>query len=348
MCILRHILLIILLIPFSSASAFEVNKTNSGVDIKWSTSDETYYVNEAGGPAGSLASIQAGAQAWTDVSASSFTFIYSGATTSTAHGINDGSNIILFGPIETAGVLARNSYWYSSSTGEIIDSDIKFNTNYTWATDGSVTAHDIQSIATHEMGHSLSLKDLYNDSDSEKTMYYGSAKGEIKKRTLDQDDINGISYLYADNTPVQIPLPTTQQNFTYLPIDTPVTNIDPSLAKPVGVGSVASGGPSVTLKIATAEFAGKVDAYFVLYAPSIDSINIYTLKSDYTFQPLTAGLVAWKTEITGPLDETLFGDIPTVFLTGTYYFGLLTAPAGSDLSSYYLWITSFEVTSPSP
>lgn len=538
MLILKCILFIFLLIPFSTAAAFEANKTNSGIDIKWSTPNETYYVNSAGGPAGSLAAIQAGAQTWTDVNTSSFTFIYGGTTTSTAHGINDGHNIVIFGPIDTPGVLASNHFWYSTWTGEIADSDIKFNTIYTWATDGSLTAEDVQNVATHELGHSLSLKDLYNDADSDKTMYGYTSKGETKQRTLTQDDMNGITYLYpsaVDTTPPtgsvsinnnsaytgatavtltfsasdssgvyqmcisnntncssweayaptkawilsardgtktvygwlkdnagnanaspfsdsivldttapsngilsasvgnaqillswsgfsdttsgiqnykvvysttasptscsgdtqiysgsaaaynhigltngtkyyyrvcaidnagnissgtvvtaiaqsqaseKIPLPTTQMSFAYLPVAASIAASDPAQAKPIGVGSIASNGNVLTLQAAVAEFTGKVDVYFAVYAPSIDSNIIYILKSDNTFQPLTTGLVPWKAGTTGPFDEKLFGDIPTVFLTGTYYFGLLVAPAGSNLSSYYFWVTSIEIKSP--
>ncbi|MBT8363237.1 MAG: hypothetical protein KJP23_00930, partial [Deltaproteobacteria bacterium] len=46
----------------------------------------------------------------------------------------------------------------------------------------------------------LALADLYNSSDSEKTMYGTIQEGETKKRSLHQDDINGIRYLYPTET----------------------------------------------------------------------------------------------------------------------------------------------------
>jgi len=182
--------------------AYKISKTGGGLEIKWATSSVTYTVNTAGGPSGSLSAIQAALQTWNAVSESNFSFVYSGITSSTAYGVNDASNILLFGPLDAPGyesTLGLNTFWFYT-TGQLIDSDIIFNTNYTWGTDGSAGVFDVQNIATHELGHSLSLDDLYDPGDSEKTMYgYGSA-GETRKRSLHPDDINGISYLYPGTT----------------------------------------------------------------------------------------------------------------------------------------------------
>ncbi|PAV10940.1 hypothetical protein ASJ81_02185 [Methanosarcina spelaei] len=73
-----------------------------------------------------------------------------------------------------------------------------FNTDYSWSTasGGESGKWDVQSVATHEFGHWLTLYDLYDSTDSEKTMYEWTASNEIKKRTLDSDDINGIKHIY--------------------------------------------------------------------------------------------------------------------------------------------------------
>lgn len=73
-----------------------------------------------------------------------------------------------------------------------------FNTYYTWSTasGGESGKYDVQSVATHEFGHWLTLYDLYNSTDSEKTMYQWTASNEIKKRSLHSDDIAGIRYIY--------------------------------------------------------------------------------------------------------------------------------------------------------
>jgi hypothetical protein len=190
---------------YSDLSAFETCQTSKGLDIKWDTFNATYYVNTQGSPTGSLSAIKSGMQTWTDVDTSSFAFIYGGSTSSTAHGVNNGINIVTFGQMGTTGILAANAFWYSVSSGHILDSDIKFNTNYTWTVNGSVNAYDVQNVGTHEHGHSLCLKDLYDSTDSEKTMYGYVSRGETKKRILDPDDIEGISYLYP--LPVQLIFP---------------------------------------------------------------------------------------------------------------------------------------------
>ncbi|MBM4053679.1 MAG: matrixin family metalloprotease [Planctomycetes bacterium] len=178
---------------------FEVSTTTNGKEIKWKKDTVTYLINTTDGPSGSLDAIVASLQTWTDVDTSSFTFIDGGTTSSNDHGEADGINIIDFGKIKDEGVLGQNNFWFYTS-GEMIDSDIRFNTKNTWSTDGSLDKFDVQNVCTHELGHSLSLADLYRDSDSEKTMYGYSFEGDTSQRTLHQDDMDGITYLYPSTT----------------------------------------------------------------------------------------------------------------------------------------------------
>jgi len=198
----------------SNSHAYKVSKTSGGKEIKWNTSSVTYRINTSGGPSGSLSAIQASMQTWTDVSTSSFTFLYGGASTSSSCGSNDGVNRTCFGSMGSTGTLAINTIWYYTSTGRIVDTDIEFNTDYTYKTDGSSNAYDVQGIATHEFGHSLSLADLYSSSDSDKTMYGYGSKGETKKRTLAQDDKNGITYLYPSGGSCSYSISPTSKSFS--------------------------------------------------------------------------------------------------------------------------------------
>lgn len=85
-----------------------------------------------------------------------------------------------------------------SRDGEIIESDVMFNTRYTWDTTGADDAMDLQNIATHEFGHSAGLLDLYEDGHSELTMYGYSWLGDISKRDLASGDILGIHAIYGE------------------------------------------------------------------------------------------------------------------------------------------------------
>ncbi len=195
------IFILVTLVWTAEIFGYGVCTTNGGKEILWNNPDVTYFVNESGGPSGTIAAIQDGMQTWTDVATSEFEFNYGGTTSSMAHGVNDGSNIVTFGTLPE-GTLAENRFWFRilplSREGELLDSDVRFNTYYyTWSTTGSPSTYDVQNVGTHEHGHSLCLADLYTGADSEKTMYGLAASGEIKKQTLDQDDIDGITYLYT-------------------------------------------------------------------------------------------------------------------------------------------------------
>ncbi|MFA6470832.1 MAG: T9SS type A sorting domain-containing protein [Candidatus Latescibacterota bacterium] len=193
--------------------AYEISRTDNGSIIHWVSGQETYQINANGGPVGSLPAIQAAAQTWSDVPTSSFTFIYGGTTSISEFGINDGINIVSFGPLNE-GTVGLNYFWYNAA-GAIVDSDLRFNTIYLWGTNGSSGVYDVQSIATHEFGHSLSLADLYDITDAEKTMYGYTDYGETKKRTLHQDDIDGITYIYPRfSTAINVTSPNGGESWT--------------------------------------------------------------------------------------------------------------------------------------
>ncbi|MGE5300514.1 MAG: DUF3443 domain-containing protein [Acidobacteriota bacterium] len=151
---------------------------------------------------------------------------------------------------------------------------------------------------------------------------------------------------YAD---LSIPVPTGQQNFSaYGPIASPVISAEPLQAMPIGLGSVASGGDTMSIQVGIATFSGPVDIYFGFLAPSMDPQNIYLLTSNDTLMPLSVSdplrvkPVPWIINASGGANE-LFGNIPVSSLpAGRYTFFLLVTPAGS-LGSYYLWTTAVEV-----
>jgi hypothetical protein len=113
---------------------------------------------------------------------------------------------------------------------------------------------------------------------------------------------------------------------------------------PIGVGSVAMGGNTLSVHVATNEFAGPVDMYFALYAPSVDPFNIYMLHPDGSLQPASSGVEPWMSGVTGVNQDNMFGNIPTSALPkGTYTMGLMVTPAGTNMTTHYLWMTNFTI-----
>lgn len=139
-----------------------------------------------------------------------------------------------------------------------------------------------------------------------------------------------------------MPVPAGQQFITYLPSVDPLIRANPSLAKPLGVGLIARDGDTLSLRVATNRFDGPVDVYLAIYN-GLFSPEIFVIKADGSLQPLSAGLAAWRSSVLGPVDESLFGEIPIAGLPiGTYGMFTAVTPAG-NAGSFYLWETSFYV-----
>ena len=73
-----------------------------------------------------------------------------------------------------------------------------FNEHYMWG-DAAINPSlmDLQNIATHELGHSIGLGDIYTTTCSAVTMFGYSDNGETSKRTLEQPDITGLQKMYG-------------------------------------------------------------------------------------------------------------------------------------------------------
>jgi predicted Zn-dependent protease len=118
------------------------------------------------------------------------------AGTGTA-GVRDNKNLITFGNYAQNGVIAVTYTWYNPGTRIAVESDMLFDTDFNWGTTGEASLMDVQNIATHEMGHTLGLSDLYTDSCNTVTMYGYSTEGDTQKRTLEPPDIAGLQLIYG-------------------------------------------------------------------------------------------------------------------------------------------------------
>ncbi len=113
----------------------------------------------------------------------------------------DGQNEVLFGAISDANAIAVTIVWgiFSGPTfaRELVEWDQVYDdTDYDWSLAGEAGKMDFENIATHELGHTFGLRDMYDASCAVQTMYGYADFGETNKRTLESGDIKGISELY--------------------------------------------------------------------------------------------------------------------------------------------------------
>jgi hypothetical protein len=82
-------------------------------------------------------------------------------------------------------------YWIVN--GQLDDTDVLFNADLPWATDGNPNASDVETIALHEYGHVLGLDEEPDDPNA--VMYPYGTEGQVI-RNLTEDDKNGARELY--------------------------------------------------------------------------------------------------------------------------------------------------------
>lgn len=169
----------------------------SGACVRWHLSEEGYSKLNFDRIETAMAD---GFGAWNEPTCAGFVFEFGGLTNDTNVGYVQGgnnANIVLFQErnwTHQSGILALTSVTYAPSDGEIVDADMELNgRDYTFTvvrTGGSI---DLQNTVAHEAGHVLGLDHTPVDT---ATMYATAPEGELAKRDLDTDDINGLCDAY--------------------------------------------------------------------------------------------------------------------------------------------------------
>jgi hypothetical protein len=153
----------------------------------WNTRNIIWSHNTAGQGAGKGTALTNAMASWTNVSGANHVLDYIGTTTS--GWATDNSNTILWGVGNgcNTGCLALTALVLESGQ-VIIESDITFNANYAWNTNG--TNYDVQTVATHELGHALGIHHTELTSTPRPTMYaeYFGTGGQ----TLETDDRSAL------------------------------------------------------------------------------------------------------------------------------------------------------------
>ena len=185
---------------FKPVSAIEAYvKSRAGLyaydGMRWSGKNVKLSINEnCSDTSGELDAVKDAMSSWTNVAAD-FKFTYDGSNSRTTYSQNY-KNEGFWSKANPEGAIAVTVIWASAY---IVECDLIFYDYYNWSAQGdpSYSEMDVENIAVHELGHFLSLLDLYGGSDSDKTMYGYAGEGETKKRSLHQDDKNGIIHIYG-------------------------------------------------------------------------------------------------------------------------------------------------------
>lgn len=150
--------------------------------------------------------MQNGIQKWED--AANYNIIGNGTLTTDllvaeTSGSPDGTNEVYFADITDSNAIGVTIVWGifggRPSSRQIVEWDqIYDDVDYDWSAEanGVTGKMDFDNIATHELGHTMGMADLYELGCNDETMYGYGATGETYKRDLGPGDIAGISKLY--------------------------------------------------------------------------------------------------------------------------------------------------------
>jgi hypothetical protein len=259
--------------------------------MKWYSTPPSFRVNpNASDCTGEETAIAAAASTWSSHPGNSpFSFSYAG-TTSLGYA-RDYSNTCVWVTGLGSTTLAVNTVWYytSSTPWSISEFDIRFNDDFTWSTGASTPSsqYDVQSTATHELGHALMLTDLYGSADSAKVMYgYGSPGAQ--KRSIHIADQTGLYWTYPNSSgPTAVRLADVRTAFSPLGTLLRFSYLDPRPLVGFRIRGREQGGGIARLGDVPYEF-GAVRYEYLDRGPRLrpDQYRIDALMPDGRLQPL--------------------------------------------------------------
>jgi Matrixin/Carboxypeptidase regulatory-like domain len=184
------------------------------VTLRWEEVPVRYFVSNAGVPGVSAQQFQTAlARAfgtWDAVETADISNEFAGFTAAPPLDQDDASVLGFRNRPELDRVLAATNFLVDTTSGEIVESDIFFNSAFPWsvAAAGETGRFDLESIALHEIGHFLGLgHSALGETElgaggrrvlaAEAVMFpIAFSAGTVEGRSLRPDDIAGISDIY--------------------------------------------------------------------------------------------------------------------------------------------------------
>lgn len=182
--------------------------------VRWRNRCVDYHVNESGSAdiPGSddgrisqelLDTVIGSFETWNQPVGSDLELIYAGLTEVDRTGYETGkrnTNVVTWledgWPYASKTAYALTSVTFDPTTGLIVDADVELNAAFHTFTDADnprATLVDVRNTLVHEAGHFLGLD---HSPIPEATMYASAPEAETQKRTLHQDDIEGLIHIY--------------------------------------------------------------------------------------------------------------------------------------------------------
>jgi hypothetical protein len=201
----------------SRADAFV--RTRGGADgplLHWDTPDIAYRVDGEGvrgvERAALLPEVEASFTAWEEVPCADVRFTFAGVAEGERVGFDRrpgafNTNLVKWWHAAALwpydpGVIAVTTSSFDPATGAVLDADIELNAaGFVFTTGDRRVRTDVRNTLTHEAGHLLG----FDHSDVAGATMFGSApEGEVRKRTLHQDDVDGLCAVYPNGAPVPV------------------------------------------------------------------------------------------------------------------------------------------------
>jgi Matrixin/Carboxypeptidase regulatory-like domain len=185
------------------------------IDATWKQQPIGYFISDRQGNGVTamdlLAASQRATATWSGVESAALRFAFQGMTSAPAEGIDGKTTFGFIDRPDLDRVLAATSFLIDTTTGEIAEADIFFNSRFAFsvAPNGQADRVDLESVVLHELGHLLGLghsaigETERSGNGSRRVIGSGSVMfpiamtaGATADRVLQADDIAGISDLY--------------------------------------------------------------------------------------------------------------------------------------------------------